>query len=94
MKAPSDTVLTLLCLAAIFLAVAAPVLCELDTCCEETDQCCTADCLAICCVAAVCAEGYVGHDGLVEAEHAPTPFVSSFPQGDLPLPERPPIAAC
>lgn len=86
--------LTLLSLAAILLAVVAPVLCELDSCCNGIEQCCTAECIAMCCVAAVRVESYDGREFLAETLHQPAPYVSSLPQGELPLPERPPIASC
>ncbi len=94
MKASFSMFLTQLSLAAILLAVVAPVLCELDTCCNEPDSCCTEACVAICSVVAVRVESYDGREFLAETLHQPAPYVSSLPQGELPLPERPPIASC
>ena len=83
---------TLLGLFAIALVVLIPVMCEIDSCCE--DDYCSPECLSICATVAVCSECFDDLEALDIVSRDLPSNCSQLPQGILPLPDRPPIAAC
>lgn len=87
-------IIPLSALLGMLLLVVTPVICELNYCCCEEDEVCTIECDDMCCVVALCTEAFDGLPALDATIHEPFVLTSSLPQGVVPLPERPPIAAC
>ena len=94
MNVPILKIISLSALLGMLLLVVTPVICELNYCCCEEEVVCTIECDDMCCVVALCTEAFDGLFALDATFHEPFVLTSSLPEGVLPLPERPPIAAC